>query len=499
MVLGKYGQDSLGFLHYTSSGDASNLLRFNLPIFSSRHSAYVLYDCGASHKFVQNHFLNMLRRKGLKIKTRRCGYIIVTTANSEKRIPRFESLLELNMGGYIYKGWFIHFDLLRYDIILGKDWMATTKHSVDHKENILYLGYRDGAWNHTVVGLGVDEQKLNECTPVEQLKVLEEEVPKEQIRAIDSLRHHRIQDLLRRFERVFAEPVGLPPDYRNSGFHIRLKPNSSPPHRSPYRLTVKEKEVYEKTIRELLAKRHIHPSSSPYAAPVMFVPKAGGGLDDLRMVIDYRELNRQRVKDRYPLPHGEELIDRLQGSKLFSKLDFWAGFHQHRMAPADIAKTAFIGPDSLYEWLVMPFGLSNAPSEFMRVMSDLLREHVKAGYCVVFIDDILIFSKDLTQHIRHLEKVLETIHKAGYRLKPDKCSFAHRSADFLGFSVDGEGVQMLSQKVDAICSWPLPLLPREMRSFVGLAGVYRKFIPQFSKIALPLLDLIPHSKADYSR
>jgi len=99
----------------------------------------------------------MLRRKGLKIKTRRCGYIIVTTANSEKRIPRFESLLELNMGGYIYKGWFIHFDLLRYDIILGKDWMATTKHSVDHKENILYLGYRDGAWNHTVVELGVEE------------------------------------------------------------------------------------------------------------------------------------------------------------------------------------------------------------------------------------------------------------------------------------------------------------------------------------------------------
>ena len=191
------------------------------------------------------------------------------------------------------------------------------------------------------------------------------------------------------------------------------------------------------------------------------------------MVIDYRELNRQTVKDRYPLPHGEELIDRLQGAKVFSKLDFWSGFHQHRMASQDIEKTAFIGPDSLYEWLVMPFGLSNAPSEFMRVMSNLLREHIKAGYCVVFIDDILVYSKDTLHHSQHLEKVLHTIQKAGYRLKPDKCSFGSIAAEFLGFAVDGEGVQMLLDKVESICAWPIPQTPKQMRSFVGLAGVYR--------------------------
>jgi len=143
-------------------------------------------------------------------------------------------------------------------------------------------------------------------------------------------------------------------------------------------------------------------------------------------------------------------------------------------------------------------GLSNAPSEFMRVMSNLLKEHVQAGYCVVFIDDILVFSQDLVHDVKYLEKVLETIWKAGYRLKPDKCSFANPLADSLGFSVDGDGVQMLLQKVDAICSWPLPLTPKEMRSFVGLAGVYRKFIPQFSQIALRLLDLISQSKSQYS-
>jgi len=352
LILENFVRDSFVFLHYTSGEDASNLLRFNLPVFSSRNSAYVLYSCGASQKFVKNAFLKRLREEGLKIRTRMCGYMVVTTAGSEERIPRYESLLELDMGGYIYRGWFIHFDLLRYDIIMGKDCMATIKHSVDHEKNILYLGWQGGTWHHTVVGLHMREQKIYEAGSVEHLKVLEREVPEGSAMTVPRLLKNEIQGLLKRFEGVFVEPVGLPPDHQNCGFRTRLKPNSNPPPRSPYRLTVKEKAAYEKTIQQLLSKRHIRPSSSPYAAPVMFVQTAGGGPDHLRMVIDFRELNRPTVKDQYPLPHGEELIDRLQGSKVFSKLDFWAGFHQHRMAPGDIKKTAFIGPDSLYEWLV---------------------------------------------------------------------------------------------------------------------------------------------------
>jgi len=498
----KCGHDSLGFLHYTSSVDASNLLRFNLPIISSRRSAYVLYDCGASHKFVRNEFLNDLRKEGLSIQTRRRGWMVITTANSEQRIPRFESLLEIDMDGYVYKGWFIHFELLRYDIILGKDWMATTQHTIDHEKNILYLGYSDGRWQHSVIGLParVSRAQGSDFEQVKELKVLEQgkRVQQTEVAAIGDQLNREIAVLRKRYERVFQEPAGLPPDHLSSGFRIRLKPDASPPYRSPYRLTIKEKESYERTIQQLLAKRHIRRSVSPYAAPVMFVPKAGGLQGDLRMVIDYRALNRQTIKDRYPLPYGEELIDRLQGAKVFSKLDFWSGFHQHRMAPQDIEKTAFVGPDGLYEWLVMPFGLANAPSEFMRVMSHLLREHIQAGYCVVFIDDILVYSKNSLHHISHLKKVLDTVQRAGYRLRPDKCHLGRKTIEFLGFSVDGSGVQMLSQKVESICDWPLPLSPKEMRSFVGLAGVYRKFIPRFAQIALPLLELIPQSNNGYS-
>ena len=245
MVSEKYKRDSLGFLHYASSADANNLLRFNLPIFSSRHSAYVLYDCGASHKFVQNRYLKRLREEGLKIRTRMRGYMVVTTANSEERIPQYESFLEFDIGGYTYKGWFIHFDLLRYNIKLGKDWMATTGHSVDHKENILYLGYRDGRWDYSVVGLQRNKQRGQLGLPVEHLKALEEEVQETSTTEVVSLSESGIPALLKCFQSIFEEPVGLPPDHRNSGFHIQLKPDSNPPHRAPSRLTVKKRRAYD--------------------------------------------------------------------------------------------------------------------------------------------------------------------------------------------------------------------------------------------------------------
>ena len=163
------------------------------------------------------------------------------------------------------------------------------------------------------------------------------------------------------------------------------------------------------------------------------------------MVIDYRALNDVTIKDRFPLPHPEDLIARLQGATQFSKLDFHSGYHQQRMHPDSIEKTAFIGPDGLYEWLVMPFGVSNAPSEFTRMMAQLLRPH--GGYCIVFLDDIMIFSKTVEQHRKDVALVLDTIRKGGYRLNPEKCEFGKTSAPFLGFHVSGDGITMNDEKI----------------------------------------------------
>ena len=236
------------------------------------------------------------------------------------------------------------------------------------------------------------------------------------------------------------------------------------------------------TTQALHSKRLIRKSNSPYAAPVTFVPQGfdEDGKPKIRMCIDYRALNKITVKDRFPLPHPEDLIAKLHGMRRFTKLDFWSGFHQHRCHPDTIEKTAFIGPDALYEWLVMPFGAANAPSEFMRLMADLLIEHTDKGYCIVFIDDILIYSRNDEDHERHVKSVMDTVRKAGFRLHGLKCSFGRTSAPFLGFGVsgddpDGASVRMTHEKVKAIVDWPCLASPKDMRSFVGLAVVYRKF------------------------
>ena len=156
------------------------------------------------------------------------------------------------------------------------------------------------------------------------------------------------------------------------------------------------------------------------------------------MVVDYRALNKITVKDRFSLPHPEDLIAKRHGMKRFTKLDFWSRFHQHHCHPDTIEKTAFIGPDTLYEWLVMPFGAANAPSEFMRLMLDLLVEHIEKGYYIVFIDNILIYSRTDEDHERHVKSVLDTIRKAGFRLHGSKCTFGRKSTPFLGFEINGD-------------------------------------------------------------
>ena len=169
------------------------------------------------------------------------------------------------------------------------------------------------------------------------------------------------------------------------------------------------------------------------------------------------------------------------------------------MHPDSIEKTAFIGPDGLYEWLVMPFGLANAPSEFMRLMADLLESHIENGYCIVFIDDILIFSKTLDQHEKHVQAILDSVRTSGFRLQDSKCSFGKSNVPFLGFEVSSAGVTMNNEKIRAITDWPDPLTPRDMRSFIGLSGVYRRFVPDFAKIALPLLRLITLEQKQYDQ
>ena len=240
-----------------------------------------------------------------------------------------------------------------------------------------------------------------------------------------------------------------------------------------------------KQLDDLLSKEFIQPSISPYGAPILFVRKKEGSL---RMCIDYRALNKQTIKNRYPLPRTDELLDQLHGAKVFSKIDLQSGYHQVRVKDSDIEKTAFRTRYGHYEFKVLPFGLTNAPATFMSFMNEVLRPYLDQ-FVVVFLDDILIYSKNQDEHMEHLRLVLEKLREHHLFAKQSKCAFLLEEVEFLGHVVSSQGIKMDAAKVKAVADWPQPASVRDVRSFLGLIGYYRRFIQDFSRLAAPLTEL----------
>lgn len=295
-----------------------------------------------------------------------------------------------------------------------------------------------------------------------------------------------LNELLKSYQDVFPEelPVGLPPS-REIDHRIELLPGATPPSRPTYRLSTAELEELKKQLKELVEHGFIRPSKSAFGAPILFVKKKDGSM---RMCVDYRALNDITIKNSYPLPRIDELFDQLQGSKYFSKIDLRSGYHQIRIHPDDIEKTAFRTRYGHYEFLVLPFGLTNAPATFMHLMNEILRPFLD-DFAMAFLDDILIYSKTYEEHFRHVKLVLDKLRQEKLYAKLSKCEFFRSEVEFLGHRVGADGVRMLEDKVKAIIDWPVPSKVGDVRSFLGLAGYYRKFIKDFSSIAAPLTEL----------
>jgi hypothetical protein len=296
----------------------------------------------------------------------------------------------------------------------------------------------------------------------------------------------RYASVLKEFADVFPDdlPADLPPS-RTVDFAIDLEPGHTPPSRPPYRLSRDELVELKEQLDELLAKGFIQPSVSPYGAPVLFVRKKEG---TLRMCIDYRMLNSITIKNKYALPFVDELFDQLHGAKIFSKLDLRSGYHQIRVKDADVHKTAFHTRYGHYEFRVLPFGLTNAPATFMRLMNDVLRPLLDVCV-VVFLDDILVYSKTPEEHAKHLRQVLELLRQHHLYAKASKCEFGADHVEFLGHIVGSDGIRTVPDKVEAVKSWPLPKTVSDVRSFLGLTGYYRRFVRDYAKFSLPLTNL----------
>ena len=413
------------------------------------------------------------------------------------------------------------FTALEHEIILGLPWLVAENPRIDFKSGRITV-VRNMTELHIPIRTNppvlpnVHKIPAVLCTPKEILSLMHERStqaclavirPAQEGMAIDSYSEtqgHLLDDVdlmlkeknipspvanvLKKYRKVFAKdiPPGIPPIRKGHEFSIELEPDTRPIFRPIYKLSPAELDEVKRQIDYLLRNGFIKPSKSPWGAPILFVPKKDGGL---RMCVDYRWLNKVTIKNRYPLPLPEELIDRMSGAKVFSKIDLRSGYWQMPIRPSDTEKTAFRTRYGHFEMLVVPFGLTNAPPHFTNMIQDLLCDMLD-DFVVVFLDDICIYSQNVTEHAKHVEKVLARLAEHKLFAKGLKCDFAVSEVEYLGYVVSPDGLGPMQAKVKAIAEWKTPRNVSDVRSFLGLVSYYRKFIPNFARIAAPLNDLV---------
>jgi hypothetical protein len=292
--------------------------------------------------------------------------------------------------------------------------------------------------------------------------------------------------LLAEYRDIFSKPEGLPPA-RRFDHRIHLLSETTPVAVRPYRYPLLLKDEIEKQCDDMLQQGLIRPSTSAFSSPVLFLVCK----KDMtwRFCVDFRALNAVTLKDKFPIPVVDELLDELQNTRFFSKIDLRSWYHQVLMHEDDIAKTVFRTHQSHFEFLVMPFGLTNAPATFQALMNETLKPYILKSV-LVFFDDILIYNATWADHLQHLRMVLDTLRQCHLFAKESKCVLGAKEISYLGHVISRQGVAMDITKVEAVQSWPQPKTVCGLRGFLGLAGYYRRFIANFGVIALRLTQLL---------
>lgn len=309
----------------------------------------------------------------------------------------------------------------------------------------------------------------------------------------------KLEAILSRCPTLFSEPDEKLTYVTNVKGEIRTI-NSDPVYSRPYPYPMCLKEEVDKQIDQLLTDGIIRPSKSPYNSPVWIVPKKvdASGERKYRMVIDYRKLNTVTIPDRYPIPEINDILSNLGKNQFFTVIDLKSGFHQIPLKESDIEKTAFSVNHGKFEFTRLPFGLKNGPSIFQRALDDILRNHI-GKRCYIYIDDIIIFGEGEEQHFENLEQVFKTLENANMKVQLEKCKFLQSEVEFLGFIISKSGIKANPDKVKTIANFPLPRNIKELRSFLGMSGFYRRFIKDYAKLAKPLTSLLREEDGHVSK
>lgn len=382
---------------------------------------------------------------------------------------------------------FVVADIGELDIILGFPWLETTDPIVSWKRRTFVF-----PMSNPSIRFCVTKKEIREAIRCCRAAVAVQVVPAP-LTPEDSCE-----------DEGQTPPVVLPPKYTvsakvfspeeaktlapiNKHAHaIDLEGAAIPPYGPIYPLAEPELEVLREYLDDAIARGWIRPSSSPTGAPILFVPKKGG---QLRLCVDYRALNRITRKNRAPLPLIGEILDRLSKAKIYTKLDLRDAYHRIRIKLGDEWKTAFRCRYGHFEYCVMPFGLANAPATFQSFINEVLGDLVDT-ICIVYLDDILIYSQTEEEHTQHVLRVLERLEQHNLFVKLEKCAFDVSEVSFLGYVISPKGIHMEPSRVSAILGWPVPRSIRDIQVFLGFAGFYRRFIKGYSKITAPLTDLL---------
>ena len=453
-------------------------------------NAYVLIDSGATHSFVSVSFARKLCVKPQPVFPE---LVVDTPLGVAEGIEQIYEGCGVEIDGRLLKADLYPLSMMEFDVILGMDWLSHHKAQIDCTDKTVRFCVP-----------GEAELCFRGSKPLNQPKMVSALSARRLLRkgCLGYLAYVRdVQKIVQNMEDipvvceyqdVFPDELpGIPPD-REIEFSIDLVPEAVPVSKVPYRMAPAELKELKEQLQELLDRGFIRPSTSPWGAPVLFVKKKDGSM---RLCIDYRELNKLTVKNKYPLPRIDDLFNQLKGAQHFSKIDLRSGYHQLKVKKEDIPKTAFRTRYGHYEFVVMSFGLTNAPAAFMDLMNRVFRPFVDQ-FVIVFIDDILVYSKSKEEHEQHLREVFETLRRAQLYAKFSKCEFWKDEVAFLGHIVGREGVSVDPSKIKAIVDWERPTNVTEIRSFLGLAGYYRRFVEGFSKIAVPLTKLT-HKNTKY--
>jgi hypothetical protein len=437
-----------GRLNFTTMADIPEGAPVMTGIFSALNNpAIILFDSGASHSFISTKFSAKCQLPFHHTN----GGITISTLGGRVATYQINRHVPIKFGSLIIKTTLLILGLDSVDIILGTYWLTRHQAVIDVAARAIEI-------HSPTCGEATLYLPNQGCTRSCAFAMIE--TPVERI------------PMVCEYPDVFLDELpGMPPD-RDIEFAIELQPGTAP--------------ISKKQLQELLDKGFIRPSTSPWGCPALFVKKKD---ESLRLCVDYRPLNAVTIKNKYPLPRIDVLFDQLVGAKVFPKIDIRSGYHQTKIRASDIPKTAFSTRYGLYEYLVMSFGLTNAPAYFMYLMNSVFMPELDK-FVVVFIDDILVYSKNEDEHTEHLHIVLQRLRDHHLYAKLSKYDFWLREIKFLRHTISQDGISVDPEKVQEVMNWKPPTTVRQIQSFLGLAGYYRRFIPDFSRIAKPMNELL---------